>query len=119
MAKKEIKMYDGRVFGYPVSNYGKENGYLDYLTLSKMLGACILNNTIRPETMMDWDIVSGEFKDMIYQDYIISEYGYEILSEFTDEIVLYNHKLDIYIWGVTHFGTAWDHVLTDVKLKGD
>ena len=27
-----------------------------------------------------------------------------------------NEKLDIYIWAVTHFGTSWDYVLTDIKL---
>lgn len=43
-------------------------------------------------------------------------HGYEILREFTDELVFYNEDLNLYLWGITHFGTAWDHVLTDVKL---
>jgi hypothetical protein len=30
--------------------------------------------------------------------------------------VFYNEKLDIYVWGITHFGTAWDYVLTDIKI---
>ena len=33
-----MKMYDGKVYGIKVSNYGLENGYLDYLTLSKIVG---------------------------------------------------------------------------------
>lgn len=37
---KEIKLYDGKAFGYEVSKYGLENGYLDYLTLSKIVGDC-------------------------------------------------------------------------------
>ena len=53
----------------------------------------------------------------IYQYFIISELGYNILSEFTDEIVFYNEKLDMYVWGVTHWGTAWDYVLTNIKLE--
>ena len=118
MANTEMKLYGDKAFGVKVSDYGLENGYLDYLTLSKIVGDCILNNTIRTETMEDWEIVAGEFDEMIFQDYIISEYGYKILAEFTDEVVFYNEKLDIYVWGITHFGTAWDYVLTDIKLIG-
>lgn len=112
-----MRMYNGKVYGEEVSKYGKLNGYLDYLTLSKIIGDCILNNTVREVTMEDWEIVCGEFKEMIFQDYIISEYGYKFLEEFTDEIVFYNERLDMYIWGVTHFGTAWDYVLTDIELE--
>lgn len=35
----------------------------------------------------------------IYQYYIISEYGYQFLADHTDEIVFYNERLDVYIWG--------------------
>lgn len=117
-----MKVYDGKVYGIRVSRYGLENGYLDYLTLSKIVGDCILNNTIRTETCDDnWEMIAGEFSEdnTVYQTYIISEQGYEFLVEFTDEIVFYNERLDIYLWGVTHFGTSWDYVLTDIKLKGD
>lgn len=116
MKEREIKLYDGKAYGVKVSNYGLEHGYLDYQTLAEMLKDCILNNTVRAETMEDWEIATGEFKEMIFQDYIISEYGYEILRDLTDEVVFYNEKLDIYVWGVTHYGTAWSHVLTNVKL---
>lgn len=112
-----IKMYNGKVYGVKVSEYGLENGYLDYKALAYILEDCILNNIIRAETLEDWEIVTGEFEEAIYQDYIISEYGYEFLKEYTDEIVFYNEKLDIYIWCVTHFGTSWDYVLTDIKLE--
>lgn len=114
--ERTMKLYGDKVFGEKVSEYGLENGYLDYLTLSKIVGDCILNNTIRTETMEDWEIVTGEFDEMIFQDYIISEYGYKILEEYTDEIVFYNEKLDIYVWGITHWGTSWDYVLTGIKL---
>ena len=36
-----MKMYNGKVYRIKVSNYGLENGYLDYLTLSKIVGPCI------------------------------------------------------------------------------
>lgn len=50
----------------------------------------------------------------IFQYFIISGSGAEILKEYTDEIVMYNSELDLYVWGVTHFGTSWDYVLTDI-----
>ena len=120
--EKEITMYDGKVFGKKVSNYGLEHGYLDYLTLSKIVGDCILNNSIVPYIgFYEWELVNGceENEDgyyEVYQYYIISEAGADILQEFTDEIVYYHQDLDMYVWGITHFGTSWDYVLTDVKL---
>lgn len=116
---REIKLYGGKAYGHEVSKYGRENGYLDYLTLSKIIGYCILNNTVREETMCDWDIVAGEFDSAVFQDYIISENGYKFLEEYTDELVFYNYILDIYVWAITHFGTSWDYVLTDIKLVED
>lgn len=53
----------------------------------------------------------------IFQYYIISESGANILCEFTDEIVFYNEDLDMYVWGVCHFGTTWDYVLTDIPVN--
>lgn len=116
MKTTEMRLYDDKVCGVKVSKYGLENGYLDYSTLAEILGNCILNNTVRVETIEDWEMVTGNLEGEIFQDYIISEYGYEFLAEHTDEIVFYNEKLDIYVWGVTHFGTSWDYVLTDIKL---
>lgn len=119
MSAKQIEMYDNKVWGVEVSKYGLENGYLDYQTMSKILGDCILNNVLRAETIGvigEWEMVAGEFDRQIFQDYIITEYGYRFLEEYTDEIVFYNEQLDIYIWSVTHFGTSWDYVLTDIEL---
>lgn len=53
----------------------------------------------------------------IFQYYIISDNGAEILKDYTNEIVFYNEALDMYVWGVTHCGTSWDYVLTDIKLN--
>lgn len=55
----------------------------------------------------------------IYQYYIISDNGASILQDYTDEIVYYLPLLDCYVWGVTHFGTSWDYVLTDIEIKLD
>ena len=119
MEERSIKLYGNIVYGVEVSRYGLENGYLDYRTLSKIVGACILNNTVRDRTMLDWEIVAGEFDDVVFQDYIIAESGYKFLAEYTDELVFYNENLDMYIWAVTHFGTSWDYVLTNIKLVSE
>lgn len=121
--KKELKLYDGRVHGQKVSDYALENGYLDYHTLSKLVGDCVLNNNIYEYVGYgNWELESGEEEDEdgdfyeIYQYYIVADYGARFLADFTDEIVFYNEQLDMYLWGITHFGTSWDYVLTDVKL---
>lgn len=54
--------------------------------------------------------------DEIFQYYIVSDNGAEILKEI-NEIVFYNEELDMYVWGVTHWGTSWDYVLTDIKCN--
>lgn len=53
----------------------------------------------------------------IYQYYIISDSGYNTLKYHTNEIVYYIPVLDIYVWGVTHWGTSWDYVLTNIKIE--
>lgn len=113
---REMTLYGNRVYGEEVSKHGLKNGRLDYHTLAKILGDVIHNDIIREETPYDWEIVNGEYDEDIFQEYIISEYGYKFLAEYTDEIVFYNDTLDLYIWGVTHIGTSWDYVLTDIKL---
>ena len=119
-----IKMYEGKVFGFKVSDYGLENGYLDYYTLADIVGDAILNNHIFQHVGYEnWELECGEEEDEdgnyrdIYQYYIITVYGAQFLKESTDEIVYYNEELDMYLWGITHFGTAWDYVLTDLKLE--
>lgn len=125
LTKNRIKLMGKSVFGVKVSDYGLENGYLDYRSLARLVDGCILNNSIIEETNYEgWELVNGddypedEYVE-VYQYYIISEYGYEFLSRYTDEFVYYNSTLDVYLWGVTHFGTSWDYVLTDVKLIGN
>lgn len=116
-SEKSINMYDGKVFGIEVSAYAKEKGYLDYRTLAKMLEDCILNNSLRSEIFEGWELVHGKVDQAIMQDFIISRYGFELLQEFTDEIVFYNDRLNIYIWAVTHWGTGWAYELTNTKLN--
>lgn len=114
---RTLEMVDGKVFGYEVSAYGKEKGYLDYRTLANILEDLVPNNLIRDKTLRDWEIVSGTFKEAIMQDFIIAEYGYEMLEKYTDELVFYNEKLDMYIWAATRLDHGWAYVLTDIKLR--
>lgn len=150
-------------YGNEISEYGQQNGYVDYATLAKSFDA-VLNNDIIKRT---WDVVgyweqeSGfvdnteeieelqekieelmldnendehteeieelqeeiaeleeeqDQMDDIYQYYIVSDNGAEILKEI-NEIVFYNEELDMYVWGVTHYGTSWSYVLTDIKCN--
>ena len=123
MEKKGLKLYDGKVFGVEVSEYGLKNGYLDYHTLSKMVGDCVLNNYIFEYAGYEnWALENGMEEDdegnyqEVYQYYIVSDGGARILADHTDEIVYYHEELDMYLWGITHFGTRWDYVLTDIEL---
>ena len=63
------------------------------------------------------ELENEEDDSEIFQYYIISDSGAQILEDWTNEIVFYNEELDMYVWGVTHYGTAWSYVLTDIKLN--
>ena len=52
----------------------------------------------------------------IFQYYIVSDNAVEILRD-AGEVLFYNDALDLYVWGVTHWGTSWDYVLTNIKLE--
>lgn len=56
-------------------------------------------------------------ENTIYQYYIVSRRGAELLMEETDEIVFYNPELDMFVWGITTYGTAWNCLLTEIPLE--
>ena len=152
-------------YGNKISDYGLENGYVDYRTLAKAFDGVMVNDIIEKtngvigyweqesgmidnsdkieelqerieELMLDNDndenteeieALQDEINELeeeqdnsygadIYQYYIVDYSGAEILKE-CNEIVFYNEELDMYVWGVTHFGTSWDYVLTDIKCN--
>lgn len=120
---QQLTVYNGKVFGQEVSDYGLEHGYLDYRTLARIVGDCVLNNNVYMYAGYEnWELVNGEEENEygdyyeVYQYYIISDYGYSLLERYTDELIYYHEELDMYLWGITHFGTSWDYVLTDIKL---
>lgn len=128
--------------GNKISPYGLANGYVDYRTLAAAFDAVLANGIMEKTCDIGyWELENGydryyydddgneiteeeydenggdyEYYD-VYQCYIISSSGAEILKDYTNEIVWYNDELDLYVWGVTHFGTAWDYVLTDIKIE--
>ena len=172
-------------YGNKISDYGIENGYVDYSTLSKAFDAVLCNDItklfyssinneyVEPEQengvidnsetiefkqnqieelentlekLLDIDpddrsteelshilylqseieTIQDQIEELereqeeppeIYQYYIISSSGADILKYDTNEIVYYIEHLDMYIWGVTHWGTSWDYVLTDIKIE--
>lgn len=156
---KEQKYY----YGNAISEYGLENGRVDYGTLAKAFDA-VLNNDIMNLTydIGYWEQVSGiidnqeEIDELeekkeeleeenesspsqiieneideinekieeleneqdyqeVFQWFIVDDWGAKLLQDIS-EIVYYNEKLDMYLWGVTHYGTSWDYVLTSIEI---
>jgi hypothetical protein len=155
--KMEKKYY----YGNAISEYGLENGRVDYATLAKCFDA-VLNNDIMSLTygIGSWDQISGiidntdEIEELeekrdeleeenesspsqileneineqieelereqdddseVFQWFIVDDWGARLLQDI-NEIVYYNEKLDMYLWGVQHFGTSWDYVLTNIVI---
>ena len=165
-----MKTWSSRYFyGNKISDYGLENGYVDYRTLAKAFDAVLANDLMsQTEGVIGWwEMESGgtdnseeielrqerideletkllttedeeesakiqnlideeereislleeeQEPDEVFQWFIVDDNGARILKEF-NEIVYYNEKLDLYLWGVTHFGTSWDYVLTNIKIE--
>ena len=82
----------------------------------------ILNNSIIGFEYDNWEVLAGSIYDdereeyeEIYQYYIITESAASIMIDLTNETILYNSRLDIYLLAVKHFGTAWDIVPANWK----
>lgn len=127
--KKQLKLAGKYFCGNEISNYGKEHGFLDYDTFSRAFDH-VLNNSIFELGQgigYGWELVNGldfdyEEEEIIeepevFQWYIVSDSGVQIIQDYTNEILYYHDELDIYLWGVTHWGTGWDYVLTDIPCN--
>ena len=83
--------------------------YSDYIKayedLSRQVGEMVLANEIAKRLL---EPVGGSWDEEIYQFYIVSDPSF--LLEHTDELVFHYSELDLYVWGITHFGTAWSGV---------
>ena len=91
---------------------------IDYCCGNKL----ILNNSIINYDYDNWEVVAGsiydceaeEFED-IFQYYIITEGAAFRLVELTNETILYNVQLDVYLLAVKHYGTNWGCIPSDWK----
>lgn len=84
-----------------------ESGIETYADLAKTCGGVVLANEVANRPL---ELVSGELLpwDEVFQWYVVQ--GPSFLMEHTDEAVFHDKELDLYIWAITHFGTAWDCV---------
>lgn len=165
MAKKKMEKEKKYYYGNAISEYGLENGRVDYATLAKCFDA-VLNNDIMSLTydIGSWKQVSGiidntdeidELKSLleddesdkkaavkleqieneideinekieeleneqdddseVFQWFIVDDWGARLLQDI-NEIVYYNETLDMYLWGVKHYWTSWDYVLTSIVI---
>ena len=114
-----------KFYGNEVSEYGLKNKRVDYKTLRSAFNAVLCNSIadLMGTGNMYWEIVNGSDYDEengwyedVFQYFIIDSAGYGILSYYTDELVYYCDELDMYVWGVTHYGTAGDYVLTSIEI---
>lgn len=112
------KKYYDTFYGNKVSDYGLERGYVDYHALAECFEGVLCNKIAEADPCLFDSIESGDFDENteIFQYFIVSDNALEVLKE-ADEIVFYSPLLDCYVWGVTHYGTSWDYVLTSIKLK--
>ena len=116
----KVCYYFGRL---GLNGYEKQHKRLSYSNMLKAFtdNCYILNNKIVDK--FEFEFIDESLYDLdeltIYQYYIISEYTAEKLQKHTNEIILYNADLDMYLLGVGHFGTSWESVLTDIKIEGD
>lgn len=117
----------GKYFGgNEISEYGQENGYLDYATFAKAFDNVLNNNifSIGWTIGNGWNPVNGSMYDEetdeeqeVFQWFIVSDNGAQMIQDYTDEILYYHEELDIYLWGVTHWGTSWNYVLMDIPCN--
>ena len=119
-----MNIYGEYFFGNKISDYGLEHGFVDYGTLAKAFNH-VLNNDIMSVTEnagFYWEQVAGfgdenaEEWPEVFQWFIVPGSALEILED-AGEIVFYCADLDMYLWGVTHWGTSWDYVLTDIPCN--
>lgn len=139
-----VKYYD-TFWGHKVSEEALKYGRLDYGTLAKCFDAVLCNRITEIDELLFDNLESGDLENYyneegeeltreeaeeaeergeeitrnyvdIFQFFIVSSNALELLRE-AGEIVFYSEKLDCYIWGVTHWGTSWDYVLTNIKLE--
>lgn len=107
--------------------YEKETGRASYSTLVReFIGDIVLCNKVMEldEYLFD-NIVVGDFNEIpdIFQAYIcdVTDWNIHELRELQceDIIIAYSNLLETHVLLVTHFGTSWNYVSTDVELTDE
>ena len=116
-----IDVHGNRFYYYgdlELNDFEKKHKRLSYRNMLKAFtdGCFILNNKVASRFAFDY-LDENKMDAEIFQYYIISLQSARDLQEYTNEVILYNEGLDIYLLGVTHFGTSWDYVPTDIKVE--
>ena len=109
-----------------LNKFELETGHISYKNLLKRLNIydnMVLCNNIREYFDLQLIIDDNTSNSDIYQYFIcdVAEYVIDLLkdcfAEQTDIVLYYCEELDVYVLGVTHFGTGWDAVLTSFEWK--
>lgn len=132
---EKLKFYVNNI--EDLNEYEKENNKISFKRLvnklfsdmilcndiTKLFYADINGKYIEPEIEIgtDYDEENDEYID-VYQYFIVDfpGYIYSLFEQYKEQlgkefILYYIEELGIYILGVTHFGTGWDYVLTDIE----
>ena len=104
-------------WGRELNDYEIKNKRLSYATMAKCFNAVLCNNITEIDPDLFCNIKSGVEAE-IYQWFIVDDSAKWILEK-ANEPLFYSEKLECYVWGVTHYGTAWSHVLTSLELDDD
>ena len=106
-------------WGRELNEYEIKNKRLSYATMASSFNAVLCNNITEIDPDLFGNIESGEDAEgelpEIFQWFIV-EHSAKWILEKANEPLFYSDKLDCYIWGVTHYGTPWSHVLTSLEL---
>lgn len=77
----------------------------------------IIENEINEINEQIEELESEQYNEPeVFQWFIVDDWGARLLQRETNEIVYYNETLDIYLWGVTHYGTSWNYALTNIEI---
>lgn len=124
--------------GVLVSERGAANNRVDSGTLKEIIGGVLADDIVQKTegVLGHWELVNGNYymdSDVdsdalmwedetecychIYSYYIISTSKAEFLMYESDEIVLYNPELNMYVWGITYCNISGDDVLTSIRIS--
>lgn len=104
-------------YGQPVSDYGVKNNRIDYLAFASTFDAVLCLYADKLLDKFNWEVVQGELEQEVFQWFVIDTAGVDRITTHTpSEILIYIPDLDMHLWGVTHWGTGWDYVLTEINI---